>query len=298
MTRARPSASILEAHVAVGLALALTRAVLGLGLPDASRAPPGAVATSIGDLPAMIAPPHGAAKPLTALGIRCVPGRDPREDTPWLAGVAAASAIAEEEDGPPSANRAALTRAMDRHAEGDPAAFGQVYDLLGKRLFAFFVRRTRDRAMAEDLVQQTLLQMHCARQSYVRGSDVVPWAFAIGRRLLIDAHRRRKNEVLFDSAEDAGAALDGRASRDEIPDEVASTRQIAARVQASLDALPEAQRTAYVLVREEGLSVAEAAEVMGITATALKLRAHRVYEHLRGVLKSADKADRGRKSRG
>ena len=127
---------------------------------------------------------------------------------------------------------------------------------------------------------------------------MVPWAFAIGRRLLIDAHRRRKNEVLFDSAEDAGAALDGRASRDEIPDEVASTRQIAARVQASLDALPEAQRTAYVLVREEGLSVAEAAEVMGITATALKLRAHRVYEHLRGVLKSADKADCGRKSRG
>jgi DNA-directed RNA polymerase specialized sigma24 family protein len=42
-----------------------------------------------------------------------------------------------------------------------------------------------------------------------------------------------------------------------------------------------------VLVREEGLSVAEAAEVMGITVSALKLRAPRVYEHLRAVLKGA-----------
>jgi RNA polymerase sigma-70 factor (ECF subfamily) len=208
----------------------------------------------------------------------------------WLVATASATATSEEEEAPSTPGRAALTRAMDRHADGDPTAFAEVYDLLSHRLFAFFLRRTRDRARAEDLVQQTLLQMHCARQSYVRGSDVVPWAFAIGRRLLIDAHRRRKNEVLFDSAEDARAALDGRASREDIPEEVASTHEIAARVRRSLDALPEGQRTAYVLVREDGLSVAEAAEVMGITVTAVKLRAHRVYEHLRGVLKSCDGA--------
>ena len=62
--------------------------------------------------------------------------------------------------------------------------------------------------------------------------------------------------------------------------------------------MPEAQRTAYVLVREEGLSVAEAAEVMGITVTALKLRAHRVYEHLREVLRTADAPASSRKRRG
>jgi RNA polymerase sigma-70 factor (ECF subfamily) len=196
---------------------------------------------------------------------------------------------ADDEDATSSDGRAALTDAMNRHADGDPAAFGEVYDLLGKRLFAFFLRRTRDRAQAEDLVQQTLLQMHCARQSYVRGSDVVPWAFAIGRRLLIDQYRRRKKEVLFDGAEDAQGGADERVSRDAIPEEVASTRQIAQQLEASLDALPEAQRTAYLLVREEGLSVAEAAEVMGITATALKLRAHRVYEHLRRVLAGPDR---------
>jgi RNA polymerase sigma-70 factor (ECF subfamily) len=193
--------------------------------------------------------------------------------------------------------RCALMDAMDRHADGDPAAFQEVYDLLGGRLRAFFLRQTRDRGRAEDLVQQTLLQMHCARHSYVRGSDVVPWAFAIGRRLLIDSLRRRKKEVLFDTAEQAAAAIASRPSRDSIPDEVASTRQMAARVQAALERLPEHQRIAYVLVREDGLSVAEAADVLGITVTAVKLRAHRVYEALRKVLASGEGRGAGARSR-
>lgn len=184
--------------------------------------------------------------------------------------------------------RRALTAAMDRHADGDPAAFEEVYDLLAGRLHAFFLRQTRDHGRAEDLVQQTLLQMHCARQSYLRGSDVVPWAFAIGRRLLIDGQRRRKKEVFFDTADQAQEAVDGRPSRDSIPEEVASTREMAARVQAELLRLPEHQRVAYSLVREEGLSMAEAAEVLGVTVTAVKLRAHRVYEALRAVLRGGD----------
>ena len=186
---------------------------------------------------------------------------------------------------------------MDRHADGDPAAFQEVYDLLARRLHAFFVRQTRDHGRAEDLVQQTLLQMHCARQSYIRGSDVIPWSFAIGRRLLIDSIRRRKKEVFFDSAEDAAAAFDARPSRDSSPDEVASSREMAARVQARLERLPEHQRVAYSLVRQEGLSVAQAAEVLGVTVTAVKLRAHRVYEALRAVLNSGDDPGGGPRSK-
>jgi RNA polymerase sigma-70 factor (ECF subfamily) len=184
--------------------------------------------------------------------------------------------------------RDALIAAMNRHADGEASAFGEVYDLLAPRLYGFFCRQTRDQSQAEDLVQQTLLQMHAARQSYIRGSDVIPWAFAIGRRLLIDTRRRRKHEVLFDSAEDAAAALDARAARDGGPDEEAAARQMAARVRSHLARLPEPKRAAYALVREEGLTVVEAADVLGITVTAVKLRAHRVYEELRAVLKSGE----------
>src|SRR5689334_6443221 len=94
---------------------------------------------------------------------------------------------------------------MNRYADGDAAAFQEVYDLVIPRLEALFHRRTRDRGCAEDLVQQTLLQVHRARRSFVRGSDVIPWIYAIGRRLLIDSRRRRRNEVLFSSTDnDAG----------------------------------------------------------------------------------------------
>ena len=83
----------------------------------------------------------------------------------------------------------AASAAMDRYACGQDAAFSDLYDLLAPRLSAFIGRRTRDRALAEDLVQQTFLQMHTARSHFCSGADVTPWAFAIARRLLIDTIR-------------------------------------------------------------------------------------------------------------
>jgi RNA polymerase sigma-70 factor, ECF subfamily len=173
---------------------------------------------------------------------------------------------------------------MDRYAEGEEAAFGEVYDLLAPRLHAFFARQTGDVARAEDLVQQTLLQIHAARSSYLRGSDVVPWAFCIGRRLLVDRKRRTKREVLFATAEEDAAALDLRVERYAVPEAIVMTKELAARAEEELERMPESQREAYVLVRQEGLSIAQAAAVLGTTTTAIKLRAHRAYEALRSAL--------------
>lgn len=85
--------------------------------------------------------------------------------------------------------RRALTDAMDRYADGDASAVGEVYERLAPRLRAFFLRRTGDCGAADDLVQETFVRVHLARESFVRGADVVPWAFAIARRLLIDRRR-------------------------------------------------------------------------------------------------------------
>ncbi len=189
---------------------------------------------------------------------------------------------------PPDEIRCSLNAAMDRYADGDESAFGEVYDLLAPRLLAFFMRQVRDTAWSEDLVQQTLLQMHAARRNYARGSDVVPWAFAIGRNILIDARRKTKKECLFQTAEDNAAAIDQCVDRSSMPDGIASTKQIARRVRAELERLPESQRAAYNLVRGEGLSVAETAEVLGTTQGAVKLRVHRVYEALRSLFVEED----------
>jgi RNA polymerase sigma-70 factor (ECF subfamily) len=169
--------------------------------------------------------------------------------------------------------------AMERYAAGDNAAFARVYDALAPRLYGYLLRQTRDRARAEDLVQQTLLQMHRARDRFVPGADVTPWAFAIARRLLIDTVRRGRREVLTDDGEpDAGTSADPSAD-----DHVAAV-ELEARLRRELQRLPESQRTAFELVKSEGLSMAEAAAVLGTTTMAVKLRAHRAYEALRMAL--------------
>ncbi len=176
----------------------------------------------------------------------------------------------------------ALDLAMDRYARGDDASFEAIYDGLAPRLLAFLQRYTHDRARSEDVVQQTMLQIHRARGRFILGGHVVPWAFAIAHRLLIDQHRRGRKEVLAKASDDEVvelvAALDARA------DDVAIANEIAERLGEELSRLPENQRVAFELIKQDGLSVLEAAQVLGTTVAAVKLRAHRAYEALRAVL--------------
>ena len=168
-------------------------------------------------------------------------------------------------------------RAMERYSCGDDAAFGELYDELAPRLHRFAVRWTRSRSAAEDTVQQTLLQIHTARHRFVRGGAVVPWAYAIARRLLIDLGRRGAREELLpggvrDPEEPATAPS---------PEEALHHRREEAEARRDFAFLPSSWRDAFELVKFEGLSVAETAEVLGITRGMVKIRAHRATAALR-----------------
>ncbi len=157
---------------------------------------------------------------------------------------------------------------MDRYADGDPAAFPVVYDELQPRLLRYLRRLTKRTAVAEDLLQQTFLQMHTARGRFLRGAAVEPWAYAVARRLFLGWHRRAWREVPADEhVEPAARASD--AESDLI------VKELAEALENELDALSPKVREAFILVRTEGLSLVEAAEVLGTTVAAVKLRAHR-----------------------
>jgi RNA polymerase sigma-70 factor (ECF subfamily) len=177
---------------------------------------------------------------------------------------------------------ASAISAMDRYADGDDAAFSELYDMLAPRLYGYLLRQTRNNARAEDLVQQTFLQMHCARGKFIRGADVVPWAFAIARRLVIDGFRRSGREVSLELREEAGAPPPISTVMQQ--DELVHSKQLAALIERELRRLPDSQREAFELVKQEGLSLAEAAQVLGTTVSAVKLRAHRTYQALRDAL--------------
>ncbi len=173
---------------------------------------------------------------------------------------------------------------MERYATGDEPAVGELYDLLEPKLTSFLLRQTHNRAVTDDLVQQTFLNIHCARSRFQPGSDVLPWAFAIARRLLIDEARRNKRLVL------EGGKGDGAEERDppsrETPELGAQSHELAESLNRELARMPESQRTAFELIRHDGLSVAEAAEVLGTSVNAVKLRVHRAYEAMRTVIRA------------
>jgi RNA polymerase sigma-70 factor, ECF subfamily len=179
---------------------------------------------------------------------------------------------------------------MGRYCDGDASAFRELYALVAPRLLGYLVRMARQRALAEDLLQQTFLKVHRARSAYVRGADPVPWIYSIAHRTFLDEARRGKRAVVRvgEGEELPEQRADLRGETDDRRDEPRADPEL---VQAALDALaelPAQQREAVVLTKLDGRSVAEAAEIAGTTVGAMKVRAHRGYEALRAHLGRAE----------
>ena len=191
--------------------------------------------------------------------------------------------------------QAPLEQAMDRFAAGDDGALGDVYDLAGPAVYGFLKGLCRDPQRAEDLTQETFLRIHRARGLFRPGSPVLPWAYTIARRLFLDEVRARRAErVVAASGGSAGegSAPDGEAARGfetatagPSAEELFADQELARALDEALSQLPEAQASAFRLLKGEGLSIAEVAGIMGTTRGAVKLRAHRAYLTLRGLLR-------------
>jgi RNA polymerase sigma-70 factor (ECF subfamily) len=183
--------------------------------------------------------------------------------------------------------RVRASEAMNRYASGDDAAFSELYESLAPRLYGFILRLTGERSAAEDLLQQTFLQMHDARARFVRGADVTPWAMAIARRLFIDSLRRARSRAT--DLVDAVILDETNAGGEASPEDWLMAREAEAIIAARLATLPASHRDAFQLVKQEGLSIAEAAAILGVTGAAVKLRAFRAYSKLRAALEPASK---------
>jgi RNA polymerase sigma-70 factor (ECF subfamily) len=174
---------------------------------------------------------------------------------------------------------------MSRYTAGVDAALGDVYDLAAPAIHGFLLKLCRDPSLAEDLTQEVFLRIHRARAVYRPGAPVLPWAYAIGRRLYLDVVRSRKREVSSLDDDDDGRRSDpGIESPAFRADDLVVAQRLDREIERVLGTMPESRATAFRLLKQEGLSVAEAAAVLGATESAVKLRAHRAYETLREAL--------------
>lgn len=176
----------------------------------------------------------------------------------------------------PEASPPTIEELMVRYVEGDLAAFDEIYRQLSPKLFGYLMRLTRHQQRAEDLVQITLTKVHRARDSYLRGAPLLPWILAIARRSFYDERRRAK--VRPEDLSHDGTMPEPRRTPEGVDNDVAEALELA------LSRLPPAYAEAIQLTKVTGLSIAEAAEVLGATRTAVKLRVHRGYKQLRNEL--------------
>lgn len=167
-----------------------------------------------------------------------------------------------------------LESLMLRYQQADSEAASILITAVSPRMFQFFVALVRDRAHAEDLLQDFWLRIHNARRTYRPGEPVLPWLYAIARRVQIDDYRRKRR---VRSHELQTEQLPERTA----PEPVANTIP---DMDDLLKNLPASQKQVLLLLKVAGLSLEEAARATGSTAGAVKQKAHRAYNTLRKTL--------------
>ncbi len=181
-----------------------------------------------------------------------------------------------------------LDLVMDRYASGEDAALEDLYRLGAVRVRAFLARLCANLALADDLTQEAFLRICNARGSFVSGAPALPWMLAIARNAFLD-HTRR--ERVRRAHREEGARLEAtkpQETKEGLGDDALFARQMLGVVQQALMTLPVRQREAFILLRFEGLSMAEAAEVLGATQGAVKILVHRAYIVVRAALETED----------
>ena len=165
-----------------------------------------------------------------------------------------------------------------RGLAGEAAAYEAFLRELGAILRAFLRGRlARVPDEVEDLVQETLIAVHNQRHTYDAGQPVTAWAHAIARYKMIDFLRRRSiREAVSEPLEDDADFL---ASSDE------EAREARRDLAVLLDRLPDRHRLPIVLVKLEGLSVAEAAKRTGMSESAVKVGVHRGLKALAALIR-------------
>ena len=161
--------------------------------------------------------------------------------------------------------------------EGDEKAYLIFLKDLSTHLRAFFRKRlTQLPDEVEDLVQETLLAIHNQRHTYDAGQPLTSWIHATAKYKFVDFPRRRAGrEALNDPLDDTSELF---AASDS---EAADARRDVLKM---LDLLPERQRLPIQHVKIEGLSIVEAADITGMSESAIKVGIHRGLKALAAII--------------
>ncbi len=161
---------------------------------------------------------------------------------------------------------------------GSQSAFEQIVRRYQRPIISLISRMTGDRALAEDLAQETFVKAFRSLAAFDTTRRLSSWLFRIAHNTAIDAMRRaRPPQVPIETVPSAGDAAD------EPPDPV-ERQELGHALEAALDALRPDQRAAIVLRYENGLSFDEIGTILGVPEVTARSHVHRARKELARLL--------------
>ena len=179
---------------------------------------------------------------------------------------------------------------MLRVKRGDRAAFAGLVEKYKQPVLNFIYRTLRDETEAEDLAQNVFLQVYKSRSRYRRTAKFSTWLFTIARNLCLNELRRRSRhpaesieETHTDNEDQPQRQYEDKSQM--APPEKLLHGELAQKIEEARAELPENQRSAILLCRQDELSYEEIAEVLDCSLSATKSLIHRGRETLKEKLK-------------
>jgi len=180
----------------------------------------------------------------------------------------------------------------DRASQGDEGALGQLFDQFSEAIYRRILRAVRDPHVADDLAQDVWVRVAVSIRKFTRvGGGFVPWLHSIASSVVLDHYRRSQRRLR------AGQSLYGMPDYSQNlglepahpgpgPEQLAATAETAQEIVALMGTLAPMDQSVLTLRFFDGLSIAETAEVLGITPANVKVRQHRSLRKLKESLHS------------
>jgi RNA polymerase sigma-70 factor (ECF subfamily) len=189
----------------------------------------------------------------------------------------------------PGATDEALLEAL---RAGQHDVFGTLVRRYERELYGYLRRYLNDDTLAEDVFQNTFLQVFVKRKQYEPGRPVRPWLYAIATNQAIDALRRQGRhptislEQPADADNEPGEPATWLASLEASgpgPLDLLSTQERSERIRASVERLPDLLRPVLLLAYYQGLKYREIADILSIPVGTVKSRLHAAINRLQEI---------------
>jgi len=173
-------------------------------------------------------------------------------------------------------------RLLSAAGAGDRAAFEELMELTGGKLWRTIRRLTAGQETAEEVFQETCLAAWKGSSSWNGSGSARSWLFGIARHQAARSWRRRKGEPLHPESLDV---LGEMAGWGQDPESAAAAAEDRETLLSALATLSDNDRAVIARCDLEGLSAPEAGEIFGLTANATRVRLHRARLRLMAVLR-------------